>query len=107
MTEIEKLIFETNQLSKKNAEDIKEIKQKQKEQTELITSIKILTNEVKHMREDVSSLKETHEKDKSSLADRLQEIEAKPAKRWDSMIDKIIMLVVGALVGYVLKNVGL
>lgn len=38
---------------------------------------------------------------------RLQTLENKPAKRWDAVVDKIVMLIVGGLVGYALYKLGL
>ena len=38
---------------------------------------------------------------------RLETLESKPGKRWDSVVDKIIMLVIAALVGAVLVKLGL
>ena len=31
----------------------------------------------------------------------------KPAKRWESIVDKVLMLVVGAIVAFVLARIGL
>ena len=38
---------------------------------------------------------------------RLEAIEQKPAKRWDGIVDKIIMVILGAALAYVLAKVGL
>lgn len=63
---------------------------------ELSTSVSILANNMKSM------LEEQQRQNK-----RLEELEKKPAKRWDSIVDKILMLIIGALVGYVLIKLGL
>ena len=41
------------------------------------------------------------------LAEKVEVLEAKPGKRWEGIVDKIISLVVGAVVGYVLVKFGL
>lgn len=41
------------------------------------------------------------------LEAKVEAIEAKPAKRWESIIEKIIMVFVAALAGYVIKSMGL
>ena len=41
------------------------------------------------------------------LNTRLTELEKKPGKRWDSIIDKIVMLIVAALVGALLLKLGI
>ena len=38
---------------------------------------------------------------------RLEALEAKPAKRWEAVVEKIILLIVAAVTGYVLARVGL
>ena len=38
---------------------------------------------------------------------RLNAIEQKPVKRWDSVVDKIIMVILGAVLAYVLTKFGL
>ena len=38
---------------------------------------------------------------------RIETIEQKPAKRWDSIVDKIIMVVLGAALAYALAKLGL
>lgn len=63
---------------------------------QLSTSVSILANNMKSMLD---------EQQKQNT--RLQNLEMKPAKRWDGMIDKIINLVVAALVGALLIRLGL
>jgi len=43
----------------------------------------------------------------SDLEDRIKKIETKGAKRWESIIEKIILLAVGAIVMYFLARFGL
>ena len=38
---------------------------------------------------------------------RLSDIERKPAKRWESIVDKVLMVIVGAIVGAILVKMGL
>ncbi len=42
-----------------------------------------------------------------ALKARVEELEKKPVKRWDAVIDKIVMTVLGALIAFVLLQVGL
>lgn len=41
------------------------------------------------------------------LAKSVSSLETKPARRWDSVVDKIIMLVVAGVIGYILMRLGL
>lgn len=63
---------------------------------QLSASVAVLANNMKSM------LEEQQLQNK-----RLEELEKKPAKRWDAVIDKIIMTVLGALIAFVLLQAGL
>lgn len=63
---------------------------------ELSSSVAVLANNMKSM------LDEQQRQNK-----RLEELEKKPVKRWDAVIDKIVMTVLGALIAFVLLQVGL
>lgn len=39
--------------------------------------------------------------------ERLESIEAKPGKHWEAIVDKVIMLIVGGVVGYALLKLGI
>lgn len=43
----------------------------------------------------------------AELSQRLTSLEAKPGKRWDSVVEKVILVVVGAVVGLALVRLGL
>lgn len=63
---------------------------------ELSSSVAVLANNMKSM------LDEQQRQNK-----RLEELEKKPVKRWDAVIDKIVMTVLGALIAFVLLKAGL
>ena len=63
---------------------------------QLSSSVAVLANNMKSM------LDEQQRQNK-----RLEELEKKPVKRWDAVIDKIVMTVLGALIAFVLLQVGL
>lgn len=72
-------IIENEQRSKSNSHRIDELENEQKNERDLIVSVKELATEVKHMREDMSK-----------IDSRLTTVEEKPAKRWESIISLII-----------------
>lgn len=41
-----------------------------------------------------------------SMKSDIAELKAKPARRWDSIIDKILIAVIGAIVVYIMANIG-
>lgn len=63
---------------------------------QLSTSVSILANNMKSMLEE--------QKKQSS---RIAIIEQKPGKRWDAVVDKVLMLLIAALISGVLIKLGL
>ena len=59
------------------------------------------------MREDYQKLAKQHTEEVKAIDSRLSEVEKKPAKRWNGMIDKIIDILIGAFMGYILIKLGL
>lgn len=90
--EIQKLKCKQDELAhelNKQAEIVQDIQQ-------LSVSISVLANNMEGM------LKEQRRQ-----SERLQALEMKPAKRWDSILDKALMVIVAALVGALLIKLGL
>lgn len=63
---------------------------------ELSKSVSILANNMKSMLEEQQRQNQ-----------RLEELERKPGRRWDSIIDKILMTLVGAILAFILIKLGL
>lgn len=62
----------------------------------LATSISTLTNKQEDMAEKLGN-----------LCDDMDELKAKPAKRWESVVEKAITVLIGAVVGFLLTKAGL
>ncbi len=60
---------------------------------QLTNAFSVMENEQKHIKQDLGEIKD----DVKILVD-------KPAKRWDSAVDKAITVVIGLLVGYLLSG---
>jgi hypothetical protein len=43
----------------------------------------------------------------TKLDGKVTALEAKPAKRWDALVEKVVWAVVAAVVGYLLAQIGL
>ena len=69
----------------------------------LATSVEIMVTEQGHQTEAIERIGKNVEK----LDSQVEELKHKPAKRWESIVDKVIMTIVGAIVGYFLVKVGL
>ena len=61
----------------------------------LTESVHIIATETKAMREDVNDITE-----------RVDEIEKKPNKRYETVVGAIITVLVGAVIGYIVKMLG-
>lgn len=88
----------------KSIEDNNEvIYQRLNKQAALVEDIQQLSASVAVLANNMKSLLEEQQLQNK----RLEELEKKPAKRWDAVIDKIIMTVLGALIAFVLLQAGL
>ena len=82
--------------SRSNAHRLDEVEKKLADNDEMLASIARLDQRQKDMDTDVKEIKA----DVKALA-------GKPAKRWESIVDKTLMAAITALVGYVLVRLGL
>lgn len=85
------------------AERVKTLFTHVEKQDKLIDTVNNLALSLKGMVEKMAHV----EGKVNDLCADVTEIKQKPAKRWDSIVDKILMLVVGALVGLILTHLGL
>lgn len=69
----------------------------------LATSVELLVAEQRHQTEAMLEIKS----DVSKLDAKVESLESKPAKRWESIVEKILMTLVGAVIGYLLVRLGL
>ena len=63
---------------------------------ELATSVAVMAQRMETMNQNVTT-----------LTNKVDEIENKPAKRFDAIIDKAVWAVLGAVLAFILKGVGL
>jgi len=86
--------------------DIKELKEEQKNNTQLSVDLKLLTQTVRDLSGVVQDLKT------QSLAMQTQMIEVsnasnrEKANKWDGVWDKVLIVIVGAIMGYILTHIG-
>ena len=94
--EHEKRLVKVEDRAQSNSHRIDELERRQDNLDELVGTVKVLAvreesveNDVKEIKADVKSLTE------------------KPAKRYDNLVEKIIYLIVAAVVGFLLAKIGL
>lgn len=84
-------------------DDNEVINQRLNKQAALVQDIQQLSSSVAVLANNMKSMLDEQQRQNK----RLEELEKKPVKRWDAVIDKIVMTVLGALIAYVLLQVGL
>ena len=94
--EFEHRLTETEERSKSNKYRIDKLEKQQGEFVELVSSVKVLAEREQNVENDVKEIKS----DVKSLT-------SKPGKRWDSLVDKVIVTVAAAVVGFILAKIGM
>ena len=84
-------------------DDNEVINQRLNKQSALVQDIQQLSSSVAVLANNMKSMLDEQQRQNK----RLEELEKKPVKRWDAVVDKIVMTVLGALIAYVLLQVGL
>ena len=94
--EIEHRLTEVEARSKSNTHRLEEVEKRQDNLDSLATSVSLLAEREKRVESDVKEIKS----DVKSLAE-------KPAKRYDSLVDKALWAIVAAVIAFILGRVGL
>lgn len=87
---------ETTDRSIRNEGRIKKLESESAVLHQLATSVAVMAEQMKTMNENVVTL--------TSEVDELRE---KPGKRWDGLIDKIVLIIASAVLTYALTKFGL
>lgn len=87
---------ETTDKANRNEGRIKRLEGENESLHKLATSVAVMAEQLKNISTNVST-----------LTDKVEEIEEKPAKRWDSLVSNIICVAVGAVVAFILSKLGL
>ena len=87
---------ETTDRSARNEGRIKKLEAENAVLHQLATSVAVMAEQMKTMNASVLT-----------LTSEVEELKDKPVKRWDSLVDKIIWAVAGAVLAYILASIGL
>ena len=93
--EHERRLTEVEGLAKANAERLNDMEKRQDNLDELVCTVKVLVDREERMENDVKEIKS----DVKSLT-------GKSGKRWDNMIDKIVITIVAAVIGFIMAQIG-
>ena len=94
--EHEKRLTEVEERSKSNSHRLTEVEKRQDDMEELIGTVKVLAVREEAVESDVKEIKND-----------VKTLTGKSGQRWDGIVDKIILTVVAAIVGFILAGIGL
>ncbi len=93
--EHEKRLTEVESRSKSNTHRLDEVEKRQDNLDELVGTVKALAVREENVESDVKEIKSD-----------VKILTSKPGQRWDGLIDKIILTVAAAIVGFILARFG-
>lgn len=96
MDEYGRRLTAVEERSKSNTHRIDELYKKQEEMIETIKTVAVMASEQKHIKADVSEIKSD-----------VKKLMGRDGRRWEMVVEKVILLAVAAMVGYVLLKIGL
>lgn len=91
--EYEHRLTDVESRCKSNTHRIGELKEEITAVNQLATSVAVMAEQLKTMNANVDS-----------LSDKVDAIEAKPAKRWDGLVDKLLYAVAGAVLAWLAQG---
>lgn len=89
-------LAETEARSKSNTHRIDKLEQSTEAINRLAPSVEVMATKQDPMNDNLDK-----------IDGKVEQIEADPGKRWKSVVEKVTLLVVAAVVGYILARVGL
>lgn len=92
----ERRLTEVEERAKSNTHRLDKIEQRQGELGELVTSVKVLAEREENVENTVTEIKS-----------EVKILTGKSGKRWDSLIDKIILTAAAIIVGFILAKIGI
>ena len=90
------LTLENEQRCKSNTHRIDQLAKQQENLEKLISAVAVIADKQTRLEADVGDIK----RDIKTMAE-------KPGKRWENLVDKIVSILVAALMGYALARIGL
>lgn len=94
--EMVKTLSEVDERSKSNAKRLDCVERKQGELDRLVSTVAVIATKQQTIEDDVKEIKT----DVKCLSE-------KPARRWESVVDKVIMTILGAAILFILTQIGL
>lgn len=91
----ERRLTEVEDRAKSNSKRLEEVEKRQDNLDSLVASVAVMAKEQEYIKTDVTEIKS----DVKSLTE-------KPAKRWDSIVEKVIWALLAAVITFCLAQIG-
>lgn len=91
----ERRLTEVEERSKSNTKRLDEVEKRQDNLDKLVATVEVLAVKESNVENDVKEIKSD-----------VKMLTGKSGKMWDSMIEKIMLALVGGVVGFILSQVG-
>ena len=89
-------LTEVEDRAKSNSHRLDEVEARQNNLEELVGTVKVLADREARVEEDVKEIKSD-----------VKDIAGKPAKKWEAVTEKALVALVGAIIGFLLTQLGL
>lgn len=96
-------LAETEQRSRSNSHRIDGLEKDFNALNKLATAVEVMVTEQKHQSETMGKI----ETDVTALGQKVDAIEKKPGRRWDSLVEKTVWAVCAAVIAFLLGRLGL
>ena len=93
-----------------NEHRLTQVEERSKSNTKRINKLEEQTAAIHNLATSMAVMAEKQEETNAIVTDldgKVSALEAKPAKRWDSFVDKVLWAIVGAAITYILVSIGL
>ena len=87
---------EVEERSKSNMHRIDDLEKRQDNLDELVGSVKVLAVREEQVEKDVKEIKTD-----------VKNLSSKPGKRWDNLVNQVVSILIGAVLGLLLTRIGL
>lgn len=96
-------VAEIDQRSKSNTHRLNEVSEKIDTLQRLTTAVEVMATEQKHQTETMEEIKT----DVTNLGQKVDIIEKKPGKRWDSMVGYVLSALAAGIIAFLLGRAGM
>lgn len=88
-------LTETEERSKSNKHRIDKLEKRQDDLDGIVKAVAVMKNDQEYIKDSVSKIE-----------NKVDEMAAKPARRWDGLVEAIVTVLIGAVCGFVLSKIG-